>query len=357
LKKKLFCILFALVLLLTLTLVPAIPAVANTVSSSTIVFQASSEYPLTHSGGIYSGVVPCAVDGGYDIYGKEGATAWFGNDPGGGAVWTTETISSNDAWPTWTPDTPDWYQYSLYLYEDAGVQKWAIRNHPGATETNPWYDDTHWGSDKAPMGVPMSGTMDWNTMYAMETDVGAYLPATGTPEIPGGAAGKGGGAGAWDMDWSWGSEVVPLQFPGFDVVVGGSSPNYTVTLTPAAAGATNLTVDVPDILAISVDPTSIDYGSLIPGATSDTQDIDVTNVGTVTADVGASVSGSALFVDNLEIKNYTQAGSYSMGPWALLIDDLVMDDSETLRTRITVPGSYTPSGVETAVLTFSASSS
>ena len=91
----------------------------------------------------------------------------------------------------------------------------------------------------------MSGIMDWTTGYASETDVGAYLSGTGTPEIPGGAASQGGGAQAWDMDWSWGSEFVPLEYPGFAVSIVPfylsdtisnsftSSPSlFTVTLTP-----------------------------------------------------------------------------------------------------------------------------
>jgi hypothetical protein len=80
----------------------------------------------------------------------------------------------------------------------------------------------------------MSGVMDWGKMYAEETDIGAYLPGTGTAEIPGGAASKGGGAHCWDMDWSWGSEMVPLGFCGFDVEItdlGGG--DYRVTMTPA----------------------------------------------------------------------------------------------------------------------------
>jgi len=222
---------------------------ANTPESSTMHFRGT----LTDNGdGTYSGVVAMLDEvaegigdgvAGYDIYGEEGESAWFGNDPGSGPVWTSETISSYDAWPTWTPDTPDWYQYSLNLYEDGGVQKWAVRNHAGATEDTPWYEDqataTANGESNPQLwpreakGVPMSGTMDYCAMYAEETDTGAYLPGTGVAEIPGGAAGKGGGAGAWDMDWSWGSEVVPLEVPGFDVEItdlGGGI--YDVTLTP-----------------------------------------------------------------------------------------------------------------------------
>ena len=78
----------------------------------------------------------------------------------------------------------------------------------------------------------MSGTMDWSTSFAEETDTGAYLPGTGIPEISDGAAAHGGGDHAWDMDWSWGSEVVPLEYPGFRVDVASHSSIYTVTLTP-----------------------------------------------------------------------------------------------------------------------------
>ena len=58
----------------------------------------------------------------------------------------------------------------------------------------------------------MPGTMNWTVGYAAETDIGAYLPGTGTPKHDGWAAANGGGAQAWDMDWRWGSEMVPLQF-------------------------------------------------------------------------------------------------------------------------------------------------
>ena len=205
-------------------------ASANTIASSTMYFQGT----LTDLGsGIYSGVLNMVDEAalgigdgvsGYDVYGEEGATAWFG-DLGGSPVWTSQTIAAHDGWPTWNPDTPDWYQYSLNLYLDAGEYKWAVRNHAGSTATNP--------HSTIARGVPMSGAMDWGTMYAAETDIGAYLSGTGTPEIAGGAAGYGGGAQAWDMDWSWGSEVVPLEFAGFcvsvDYVAGGVS---TVTLTP-----------------------------------------------------------------------------------------------------------------------------
>ncbi|UCF33997.1 MAG: hypothetical protein JSV78_01565, partial [Phycisphaerales bacterium] len=183
--------------LVALLLVPAI-AGANDVPSSTMYFHGALTDNLD---GTYTGVVAMIDEGGsdsgYDIYAKNGATAWFGDDPGSGPVWTSQAIGADhDAWPGWPTDTPDWYQYSLNLHEEEGQQKWAVRNHPGATADHPWDDETWWGAGgKIARGVPMSGAMDWLRMYAKETDVGAYLPGTGTAEIPGGAAGYGGGAG------------------------------------------------------------------------------------------------------------------------------------------------------------------
>lgn len=355
-SRKIISMALIFTLVLSLVTLSSIPALANDISSSTIVFEASADYPLTYNGdGTYTGIIPCVVGGGYDVYAKEGASAWFGDNPGTGPVWTEVVIASHDPFPEpeWDPDTPDWYQYSLYLYEEDGVQKWAIRNHPGATETDPWYTDE---IAYPARGVPLSGIIDWNTMYAMETDIGEYLPGTGTAEIPGGAAGYGGGAGYWDMDWSWGSEAIPLQYPGFDVNISGStSTTYVVTMTPANAGTTYLTAELEDIVAISVDPTSIDFGSLIPGQSSDEYNIEVTNVGTHTVTVNAdviSITGD-LFYSELRLKN-VGVSSYSQRDWPGIITGLTMGTSKTLSTYLPVPSSYVPNGVEEAQLEFTA---
>jgi len=217
--KRILSVVFVLALSVSLL---ALPAAANTIASSTIYFESQGSFTLTDNGdGTYTGVIPCKVNAGFDIFAKEGATAYMNDTP--------VVISNHDAWPTWTPDTPDWYQYSLKLWVEGGVQKWALRNHAGATAVNPWYTN----STKYPArGVPMSGTVHWysHTMgYATETDVGAYLPSMGTAKYPGKAASHGGGAGYWDMDWSWGSEAVPLEYPGFLLRVTPTG-SYTVIL-------------------------------------------------------------------------------------------------------------------------------
>jgi len=224
----------------------------NTIESSTMWFGGLMEDNQTVGDvTVYTGIIAMRDEaaegvgdkiGGFDVYGREGATAWFGDDPGDGPVWTSETITNHDAWPTWNPDTPDWYQYSLKLYVEDDQYKWDLRNHPGATADLPWYETSPDGWPKPAKGVPMSGYIDnivydSNTGYlsgiAHETEVGAYISGTGTPEIPGGAANHGGGAGAWDMDWSWGSEAVPLAGGGdFYLDIHSPGEAHQVWLTP-----------------------------------------------------------------------------------------------------------------------------
>ena len=235
--KKFLVFFFGIVILIVSTGV----ASANSIHSSTMWFGGT----LTlGSGGSYSGVLNMVDEAalgigdgvaGFDIFAKEGANAWFGDDPDKGGpdppVWTSQLISGHDAWPTWTPDTPDWYAYSIEFYADSGVQKWALRNHPGSTAVNPHSTIAN--------GVPMSGVMDWITMIASETEIGAYIGG-GIPEIPGGAASQGGGAGYWDMDWSWGSEAVPLQYCDFKVDFVAIGSNEYVKMTPTPEPATML---------------------------------------------------------------------------------------------------------------------
>lgn len=215
--KRIISVVFVLALSVSLF---ALPVAANTPESSTIYFESQGSFKLTDNGdGTYTGIIPCKVGATFDIFAKEGATAYFDD--------ASQLIGSDhDAWPAWNPDTPDWYQYSLRLWVEGGVQKWELRNHAGATALNPWYTNS---TQYPARGVPMSGYIQWiagtdSVGYAYETGTGAYLSGMGTAKYPGKAASHGGGAGYWDMDWSWGSEAVPLQYGGFviRVTIGGS---------------------------------------------------------------------------------------------------------------------------------------
>ena len=146
-----------------------------------------------------------------------------------------------------------------------------------------------------------------------------------------------GGAGSW-MD-----ETAFVD----DVIINGKTYDFEPT------SSVGLTADVPDIVAISVDPTAINYGTLYPGQTSSVESITVTNIGTHKVDVDADVSGSVgdLFFDNLQL--WTGA-SWSGRSWPKIVDDLVMEGSKVLYTRLPVPSDYTPSGTETGLLVFTA---
>jgi len=115
----------------------------------------------------------------------------------------------------------------------------------------------------------------------------------------------------------------------------------------------SLTANVPDIVAISVNPTSINFGILLPGSTSQQFNITVTNVGTRTVNVDADVSGSssALFYYNLQMTNN---GGWTYRSWGNLITGLAMGGVDEVQTQLVVPSDYTPSGTKTGLLVFTA---
>jgi len=125
--------------------------------------------------------------------------------------------------------------------------------------------------------------------------------------------------------------------------------------TNAGDSTVGLTADVPDIVAISVNPTSIDFGTVYPGQTASGDDIVVTNVGTQTVDVDADVYEAGLFYDNLQLSIGT--GWYLWSSWNPLITDLAMGASQTVYNQLPVPSNYNPVGEETATLIFEATAS
>ena len=362
-KSKVFCLLFALMLVLPLTMVAADPAMANSVSSATMVFQGT----LSDDGdGSYTGTIAMVDEAtaglgdgvaGFDLYAKNGAKATYDQAGSGTESYLCGTIVDHDAYTTaggwgteYDPDCGDWYNYQLRFSGDY----WYVEYNADV------------GTDGVLTGAtapPMSGTMDWSGMYAAETGVGGYYSGMGTSENDGYAldnpcTGINDGSGAWDMDWSWGSEYIPLQFPGYQVEIeelGGDV--YRVSLTPAGSGSSaQLTVSVPDIVAISVDPTSIDYGELRPGDVSAQHNIVVTNIGTHTATIDIEVAPGGTVFDYLKLYSYTVAdwvASVSSN-WDDFITGLAMDDSETVPTKLWVPSDYVPQDDESATLVFTA---
>jgi len=362
-KKRIISLSVVLVLVLSVFLTAAALVAAdsgddpNTVTSSRMVFKGA----LTYEGnGVFTGTIPMVdenalgigdSEAGFDIYAKTGVKATYDTDSSSSSSYVCGIVVDHDAYTTaggwgafYDPDCADWYNYQLTLTGST----WAVEYNG-----NVGNDGILTGASAA----PLSGEMDWTAKYARETGAGVYYSGMGTPESDGYAltnpcTGTNTGAGAWDMDWSWGSEYIPLQYPGFDVSVTGSGGVYTVMLTPASAGSTQLTVEVPDIVAISVDPTSIDYGTILPGQTSAQKNVTVTNIGThsVTVDIGVNPASGTVF-DNLQLYKATWLTGTT---WDDFITGLVMNASSSVATRLPVPSSYTPGGDENASLVFTA---
>lgn len=217
----------------------------NTVESSAMHFEGDLDESRT---GVYVGTIDMTMgeyyvtggpgeliwdQGGFDVFALQGGAAFVQGYYGtgdwnvGGETDTYQigylgeahdgypSATNGGPWGSWyDPDVADYYNYQLTL-----------------TETN-WYLE-YKGSA---LGTPMSGTIDWTNNYALETDTGMYRGTV--PSDPdandGDAALHGGGPGAWDMDWTWGSEVSPLEHPGFDVSITPATSGYHVILTPAA---------------------------------------------------------------------------------------------------------------------------
>jgi len=203
---------------------------ANDVPSSTMYFHGE----LTDEGGdVYTGTIGMTAgtyympggpgegtwdQGGFDVYAKQGGMAYVScytptTNPIGA---DHDAYNETGAWGAWyDPDCADYYNFSLVLE----ANHWHLRHIGGGSQENPTG------------GTPMGGTMNWTTMYATETDLGTHP----NPGNPGDALAHGGGPGAWDCDWNWGSEVIPLEMPGFQVSVTLISGNeYDVVLTPKA---------------------------------------------------------------------------------------------------------------------------
>jgi len=316
-KGKIFSTLFALVLVLSLSLVPVVASAVTYDSSLTLEnkdanwdiisdgISGTLDYNASGNNFNFSFTATGLTDGDYSLIyyadTEDRYVDWGGDNPG--AVIATfaavsGNISSGDMSVNLGMNLPSPPDANAYFYDYTGDPD----NYAHATGAKIWL---------VPTSVLTSGAMPvatWapNNDWLFETDL-IYYDDTGVPDT----------------------------------------------------STVGLTVGVPDIVAISASPTSIDFGTLLPGQTSAVFNITVENVGTQTVDVDASATGSAMICTNLMLRNPPKDWSdWVVGtPWSNIVEGLVMGASDVVNTKLPVPGDYTPAGPEAATLIFEATAS
>lgn len=109
-----------------------------------------------------------------------------------------------------------------------------------------------------------------------------------------------------------------------------------------------VTVNIPTLVAISVDTLNIDFGTMYPGGDpSAVETVTVTNIGTVTVDVSASVSQETgtVFLNNLTLD------TEPWNTWAGLAT-LTPTNGAEVAVQLSIPAGYVPAGSESATLFF-----
>lgn len=114
-----------------------------------------------------------------------------------------------------------------------------------------------------------------------------------------------------------------------------------------------LTAETSTITAISVSPTSIDFGTVKPGDTKSGPDLTVENIGTVEVVVDATLNPQTGTVFNyLKLKGGYSPG-YS-GFWDNIVSGLLPSQTSSLTTQLVVPSTYSAQGTQAATLVFEA---
>jgi len=124
---------------------------------------------------------------------------------------------------------------------------------------------------------------------------------------------------------------------------------FRVVSKPGPKGSVGLTTDTGEgIVAISVSPGSIDFGTVQPGQSSDEKTLNVENIGFVPVDVSASLESATPVFDYLRLDSKVNLSSWG-------ITGLVGGQLKGVSAQLVVPRGYAAQGTETATLVFEAS--
>jgi hypothetical protein len=364
LKKKLG-ILIAMVMTVSLCLVPAVSAAAGTIVLGGDVATASGAQGTTDKSHMGSGcweVAPAAgiPEGKMQIY--MSPTTFPFSSLGSFTIdeiqsisyWTNKPVTTYDFYlaiytePDLVDDTTGWYGYRLNAepyYSRAlsePVDVWNKWNTDAGTNQLTFFDTAKTAGGYGFYGQPslqdlQGGTINWHDYDA------AYS----------------------DQEIDYGAETV--KYISFqtgsgtnDLLLGGCIDEIEIKLEGGASLIIDLEKDIvsstlgaelEEITAISVTPSIIDFGTITPGTPQEGADIVVENIGTVTVDVSANLDPLTGTVFNFMKLGGAYSPAYS-GTWVDKILNLLPSNSEILTTALDVPLTYSAQGEETATLIF-----
>jgi hypothetical protein len=124
---------------------------------------------------------------------------------------------------------------------------------------------------------------------------------------------------------------------------------------PYGAAQTDLLANAPDIVAISVSPGTINFGTVHPGDITPGQTITVTNIGThQNLTVDATVSGANLFVSYLQLAGAIYENASPSPYWYSIITGLDAGEANNVAARLAIANTYAPEVNPTGTLVFTA---
>lgn len=326
-KKKIFSVLFALVLALSLCLVTAVPVAA---------------------------AEPATLLSSTGLIGQSNADTIIVDVPAGTTLGQIDSI----AWSEYLiQGYPPHVDIMLDLDEDGGydealVFEYANNGHAGDSPPNygaltgAWYQT--FSDDTEGPAVVDDDALGW-----LATGAPGGPPAT-IPIAYGNTAGQ--FVIGTLAQWQAGQVVTEIDADTIVVQLEIEVDNYITDCVALvdnievviAGGLVEMTVSSPgEIIGVSVNPTSVDFGSIVPGTASESQTVTVTNTGNVAENFGAEIFNESVadfYTINLTIDALAVSG-WSAGPIAAL------GDTGLLPLVLMMP-SGTPADTYTATLVF-----
>jgi hypothetical protein len=348
-KSKIFSVLFALVLVLSMSLMMAVPAGADPLppTVSFVTGGTGTAAPTTEKAHLGLGSAKLAT-----ISGDDRGMVRFGFAPG---QLTLDDLTTLSYWEYVSArENPLDVFIDIWLdFNNDGVA--TADDYPGYMQAEPYYT-----VGAAPLNT-------WTPIDAMSLKWSTYVGPDDPYDAPTiydfQANASGPCVHGYTMtNWTNGVDFGPLSILRIDIRVGygGTWANFTgyaddIGINGYTQGfetSVSLTAEVPEIIAISVSPTIINFGTLYPGQSSAVHTITVSNIGTVTVDVGASLSKAPSVFDNLKLDSDTTPPVKGVGTWE--ITDLAVSGNTNAYTQLVVPPTYSAKGTETATLIFEA---